>query len=140
MNLDNWTYFNLSHEDRQFVDAFASPSDERSIIKNVPINALEQVRPILKKLRKLTGRRTYIMYRGPRNRYHGQSCTWRQDAVSFSVYWRSEPLSNFSISRMLAFSNMYSKNLVTVTNHSPLWDPQSFLWVPHPKIQKKTTP
>jgi hypothetical protein len=46
------------------------------------------VRPALKRLRRLTGRRTHIMYRGPKNRYRSQSCTWREDANRFSVYWR----------------------------------------------------
>lgn len=88
MKLDQWTEFCLSPQDQQLFRAFASPSHEASIIKDVPINAIEQVRPVLKRLCRLTGRRTYIMYRGPRNRYRSQSCTWRKDANRFAVYWR----------------------------------------------------
>ena len=126
MKLDRWTEFCLSLEDQQLFRAFASPDHEASIIKDVPIGAFEQTRPILKRLRKLTGRRTYIMYRGPRNRYHGQSCTWRQDAVSFSVYWRSEPVM---MQRM--------PNQRTFKYGGP---PQWYLWVLSPTLQKKTTP
>jgi len=88
MKLDRWTEFCLGPEDQQLFRAFASPATESSIIKDVPINAIDQVRPILRRLRVLTGRRTYVMYRGPRNRHRSQSCTWRQDANRFSVYFR----------------------------------------------------
>lgn len=88
MKLDKWIQFCLSLEDQQLFRAFASSSSETSIIKDVPISVLDQVRPVLKRLRRLTGRQTRIMFRGPRNRYHSQSCTWRQDATRFSVYFR----------------------------------------------------
>jgi hypothetical protein len=88
MKLDNWTKFNLNCEDRQFFMAFASPADEASIVKDVPIDSLEQVRPVLRRIQALTGRKTYIMYRGRKNRYYGQSTTWKQDANRFAVYWR----------------------------------------------------
>lgn len=88
MRLDNWTMFCLSQEDQQFFQAFSGPDDERSIAKDVPIAAVDQVRPILRRLRMLTGRGTYIMYRGRRGRYHGQSTVWRQDADRFAVYFR----------------------------------------------------
>lgn len=88
MKLDSWTHFNLSLEDQQFFRAFASPIDERSIVKDVPIGALEQAQVVLGRVRALTGRKTYIMFRGRKNRYHGQATTWRQDANRFAVYWR----------------------------------------------------
>lgn len=88
MKLDRWTHFNLSKEDQQFFEAFASPPGESSIVKNVPIGALEQVRPILSRLRALSGVKTYIMFRGRKNRYHGQATTWKQDANCFAVYFR----------------------------------------------------
>jgi len=46
------------------------------------------VRPILARIRALSGRKTYIMFRGRKNRYHGQSTTWKQDANRFAVYFR----------------------------------------------------
>jgi hypothetical protein len=88
MKLDNWTQFNLSREDQQFFTAFASPDNETSIAKDVPIGSLDQVRPILRRVQALAGKKTYIMFRGRKNRYHGQSTTWKQDADRFAVYWR----------------------------------------------------
>lgn len=88
MQLDRWTMFNLSHEDRQLFVAFASPDSEQSLIKDVPIGALEQVQTVLRRVRALSGRRTYVMFRGRKNRYHGQATTWRQDANRFAVYFR----------------------------------------------------
>ena len=88
MKLDAWTRFNLSLEDQQFFEAFASPADEASIVKDVPIGVLEQVRPVLRRMQILSGRRTYIMFRGPKNRYFNQSTTWKQDANRFAVYFR----------------------------------------------------
>lgn len=88
MKLDRWTYFNLPKEDRQLVDSFASPADETSIIKDVPIGAYGQVLPALRRIRALSGRKTYVMFRGPKSRYHGQSTTWKKDANRFAVYFR----------------------------------------------------
>ena len=88
MKLDRWIHFNLSREDQQFFDAFASPDSEASIVKNVPVGALDQARTAIRRMERLSGRRTYVMYRGRKNRYHGQSTTWKQDANRFSVYWR----------------------------------------------------
>ena len=88
MKLDNWTHFNLSREDQQFFRAFASPESEASIVKDVPMSALDQARVVIRRMERLSGRRTYVMYRGRKNRYHGQATTWKQDANRFSVYWR----------------------------------------------------
>lgn len=89
MELDRWTMFCLPLEDQQLFKAFASPKGEQSIIKDVPIGALEQVRQALSRLRTITGRKTHVMYRGSRRRYRGQSTVWRMDAERFSVYFRS---------------------------------------------------
>ena len=88
MKLDRWTHFNLSREDQQFFDVFASPDYEHSIVKDVPVGALDQARAAIRRLERLTGRQTYIMYRGRKNRYRGQSTVWKQDANRFSVYFR----------------------------------------------------
>lgn len=88
MKLDAWTAFCLNLEDQQLFRAFASPDDERSLIKDVPIGALDQVRSVMRRLRKITGRDMYVMFRGQKNRYAGQGTTWKQDANRFSVYWR----------------------------------------------------
>ena len=88
MKLDNWTMFNLSQEDQQLFRAFASPNDESSIIKDIPINALEQVRPALRRAERLVGRKMHVVFRGSKNRYFNQSTTWKQDANRFAVYFR----------------------------------------------------
>ena len=88
MKLDRWTEFCLSTEDQQLFRAFASPDNEQSIIKDVPVNTLDQVRRVLYRLRRLTGRQTRIIYRGPRSRYPDQACTWKRDADRFAVYFR----------------------------------------------------
>jgi len=88
MKLDRWTQFNLSREDQQFFDAFASPDSESSIVKDVPMGALDQARAVIRRMERLTGRKTYVMYRGRKNRYHDQATTWKQDADRFSVYFR----------------------------------------------------
>jgi hypothetical protein len=88
MKLDRWTHFNLSREDRQFFEAFASPDHEASIVKDVPISALPEVQAVLRRVRSLSGKKTYVMFRGPKNRYYQQSTTWKQDANRFAVYFR----------------------------------------------------
>ncbi len=88
MKLDRWTQFNLSREDQQFFRVFASPDSEASIVKDVPMGALDQARVAIRRMERLSGRRTYVMYRGRKNRYHSQSTTWKQDADRFSVYFR----------------------------------------------------
>jgi hypothetical protein len=88
VKLDRWTQFNLSREDQQFFQAFASADSEASIVKNVPMGALDQARAVIRRMERLSGRRTYVMFRGRKNRYHGQATTWKQDADRFSVYFR----------------------------------------------------
>ena len=88
MKLDSWTMFNLSREDQAFFQAFASPPGESSIVKDVPIGALAEAQAVLRRVRALTGRRTYVMFRGRKNRYYGQATTWKQDANRFAVYFR----------------------------------------------------
>lgn len=88
MKLDRWTHFNLSREDQQFFTAFASPAGEASIVKDVPMSVLPQARATIRRMERLSGFKTYIMYRGRKNRYIGQSTVWKQDADRFAVYFR----------------------------------------------------
>lgn len=87
MKLDHWTYFNLPAEARQMVDAFASPDHEASLVKNIPIGALPQARPIMRLIQRLSGRTLRVIYRGPR-RDLGRSWCLRQDARRFAIYFR----------------------------------------------------
>jgi len=88
MRLDPWTVFNLPADVRQLVQAFGSPDSESSFLKDIPIGALEQARPAIRLIGQLAGKKTYIMFRGRKNRYHGQATVWRQDANRFAVYFR----------------------------------------------------
>ena len=87
MKLDHWTYFNLPTEARQMVDAFASPDYEASLVKNIPIGALPQARPLMRMIQRLSGRTLRVIYRGPR-RDHGRSWCRAGDARRFAIYFR----------------------------------------------------
>lgn len=87
MKLDSWTYFNLPAETRQMIDAFASPDTEASVVKDIPIGALPQARPVMRIIEQLTGRRMRVIYRGPRYD-HGRSWCCKADALRFAIYFR----------------------------------------------------
>lgn len=88
MKLDRWTHFNLGRSDQQLFESFASPAGERSLIKDVPIQCLDQVKQAIRRAEALSDRKMRVIYRGSRNRFYGQATTWRQDADRFAVYWR----------------------------------------------------
>ena len=52
------------------------------------MGALDQARVVIRRMERLTGRKTYVMYRGRKNRYHGQATVWKQDANRFAVYFK----------------------------------------------------
>jgi hypothetical protein len=87
MKLDAWTLFNLPAEARQMICAFASPDHESSFVKDIPIGALPQARAVLKLVQRLSGRRTRVIYRGPRHDHLRSWCLAR-DARTFAVYFR----------------------------------------------------
>lgn len=87
MNLDRFTYFMLTDEDRQLLKAYAAPDSEAAVIKGLPIQVLDQVRPTMRRIAELTGRRLRVFYRGPRYDSSGSACR-RADAYGFSVYFR----------------------------------------------------
>lgn len=87
MKLDNWTLFNLPESDRQLFAAYGSPEQEASLLKDIPMQCLDLVKPTIQRVEQLTDRRCRVIYRGPRRgRY--QSCTLRADALRFAVYFR----------------------------------------------------
>jgi hypothetical protein len=87
MKIDNWTRFNLTAEDRQLIDAYSGPTNEASILKDIPIQCLDLALPTIRRIQALSGRRCRVVYRGPRrSRY--QSTTHRADALRFAVYFR----------------------------------------------------
>lgn len=86
MKLDQWTYFNLTQSDRQLFDTYGAPDAEASLIKDIPIQCLDLVRPTMRRIEGLSGRRCRVIYRGPRpDRY--QAMTRKADAVRFAVYF-----------------------------------------------------
>ena len=87
MKLDHWCYFNLPSHARQMIDAFASPDTEASVVKDIPIGALPQAKPVMRMIEKLTGRRMRVIYRGPRYD-HGRSWCRKADALRFAIYFR----------------------------------------------------
>ena len=88
MELDRWTLFNLPESDRQLFAAFGGPDSESSLLKNVPIQCLGQIRATQRRIESLSGRKCRVIYRGPRPDGHGQSMTRRADAVRFGLYFR----------------------------------------------------
>lgn len=88
MKLDNWTLFNLPQADRQLLDHYAAPSGEAAVLKDLPIQVLDLVKPTIRRMESLTGRKCRVIYRGPRPDGHHQSMTRKDDAVRFGVYFR----------------------------------------------------
>ena len=78
----------LGPNGEQLFQSFGSPDHETSILKDVPVQCLDLVKPVMRQIEELTGRRLRVIYRGPRARHHGQSTTWKQDAERFAVYFR----------------------------------------------------
>lgn len=87
MKLDRWTYFNLTDADRQLIDNYAAPDSESAILKGLPIQVLELVKPTMRRIASLSGSRVRIFYRGPRYDLSRSSCR-KADARGFSVYFR----------------------------------------------------
>ena len=87
MKLDQWTLFNLPADVRQLVEAFGSPESESSFLKDIPIGALEQARPAIRLIGRLTGKKTHVKFRGPRHDWTRGTCL-KKDARGFAVYFR----------------------------------------------------
>jgi len=88
MKLDNWTLFNLTESDRQLFSAYAGPKDEASLLKDMPIQCLDLVKPAIRRIEGLSGQKCRVIYRGPRPDGHFQSMTRKADAVRFALYFR----------------------------------------------------
>lgn len=82
--MDQFSFFCLANEDKEFLGQYLSPDKEASTFKHIPIQHLDRTKSLLRKL----GYRARIVYRGPRGRYWDQSMTWKQDAKAFCVYPR----------------------------------------------------
>ena len=87
MKLDRWTLFNLPQSDRQLIENYAAPDGESAILKGLPIQVLDQVRPAMRRMAVLTGKKMRVIYRGPRYDLCRSWCR-RADAREFSIYFR----------------------------------------------------
>lgn len=87
MKLDNWTLFNLTNEDRQLIEHYSAPDSESAILKGLPIQVLDQVKPTMRRIAGLTGRKVRVVYRGPRYDLCRSACR-KIHARGFSVYFR----------------------------------------------------
>ncbi len=87
MKLDQFAEFMLPPEIRTFVDQYRSPDSESSIVKDVPLEKLEQARRVMQVIASLTGQRLRVIYRGPRRDLTRSWCR-AVDARRFAVYFR----------------------------------------------------
>lgn len=87
MELDQWTLFNLPESDRQLIKQYSSPTNEASVLKGLPIQVLDLVKPTIRRISYLTGQKMRVIYRGPRYDLCHSWCR-RKDARGFSVYFR----------------------------------------------------
>jgi hypothetical protein len=78
--IDQFTFFCLAQEDKQFLSEYVSPSTESSTFKQIPIQHLDRVKRLLRQL----GYRARIVYRGPRARFSDH--TPKSSARAFTVY------------------------------------------------------
>ena len=87
MDLDQWTYFNLPADVRDFVHQYRSPESESSIVKAVPLDQLDRARAAMRVIAGLTGQRMRVICRGPRRDSMRSWCR-QEDARCFAVYFR----------------------------------------------------
>ena len=87
MKLDNWTLFNLPEADRQLLAAYGGPEGESAVLKGLPIQVLDLVKPTICRIAGLTDRKMRVIFRGPRYDLSRGWCR-RADAHGFSVYFR----------------------------------------------------
>jgi len=84
MIVDKFLFFCLSQQDQDFLNQYASGQGRASLFHDIPMEHLDRVRALMKRLKL----RTETIYRGPRGRFRDQSRTWKQDANRFAVYIR----------------------------------------------------
>jgi hypothetical protein len=80
--IDQFTFFCLANEDKQFLSGYVSPRLEASTFKQIPVSELARTKKLLKQL----GYRARIVYRGPRTGQIDPSFTRARDATHFTVY------------------------------------------------------
>lgn len=83
--ISNFARFVIPEVD--LLDQYASPDDEVSIAKAMPMHLLDQARAIMRKLHRLEGERYRVYFRGPRYDLARGYCK-EKDARAFAIYKR----------------------------------------------------
>ena len=82
--MDKFLYtFALSEDQRQLVNTYLSPSTESSVVKNVPLDRLADVKRLVRICN--PGRIINVKYRGPRHDWMRSTCL-KRDARSAAIY------------------------------------------------------
>lgn len=85
MKYDRFLAFSLLNVgEQELLKQYASPANESSVVKGVPLTLLDQMRSIARKI-KFSNQRVNVRYRGPRYDSMRQT-TLKRDARAFSVY------------------------------------------------------
>jgi len=74
----------LTAQEQELLKQYASPANESSLVKNVPLNLVEELRCIINKI-KPAGQRVNTRFRGPRYDFMRQTCL-KKNAHSASIY------------------------------------------------------
>ena len=82
--MDQFSFFCLANEDKEFLGQYLSHGQEASTFKHIPIQHLDKTKSLLRKM----GYRARIVYRGPRRNQLDPSFTRKEDARAFCVYPR----------------------------------------------------
>ncbi len=82
--MDNFLLFAmLPAFEQSLIKGYRSPSNERSVVKHVPISEVDYIRDIIKSA--CPGRKVRVRYRGPRKDLMRLTCL-KKDAHSASIY------------------------------------------------------
>lgn len=86
MEYDRFLAFSLlTTSEQELLTQYASPANESSVVKSVPMSLLDQMRSIAHKI-KPANQRVSARFRGPRYDAMRQT-TLKRDARAFSVYF-----------------------------------------------------
>ena len=85
MKYDRFLAFSLlTTREQDLLQRYASPAQESSLVKGVPLDLLGEMRGIIRKI-KFSNQRVNVRYRGPRYDSMRQT-TLKRNARAFSVY------------------------------------------------------
>lgn len=85
MKYDRFLAFaTLSNQERELLQRYVSPDQESSLVKGVPLDLLNEMRNIVRKI-KFNNQRINVKYRGPRYDWQRSTCR-KADAKSAAIY------------------------------------------------------